>query len=329
MRVQDMKRHTLGRQVPKEACGFTLVELLVVIAIIGVLVALFLPAVQAAREAARRSQCLNNFKQVGVGTQTHHASHNHFPSGIETFTVGVPCSIPREHRAIKTGITGWGWATHILPYIEQNTLHDSILFNHPNAQMHRPMSNFVAAATRIDTYLCPSDVKGFELVGCCSGMSNGGSPAEDLAKTNMAGVADACDWTCDTNKAWARTDADGVMFQVSLLPISKITDGTSQTLMVGEVVGSLGTSNNFGFYWVTWDVLHTANGINLAAKIEPQRANNVDEGSFASFHPGGCHFVYCDGHVEFLSEDIDHLLLAQLTTRAGGFGHDPDYCLQR
>jgi prepilin-type processing-associated H-X9-DG protein len=107
------------------------------------------------------------------------------------------------------------------------------------------------------------------------------------------------------------------MFQTSKLPVSKITDGTSKTLMIGEVVGGL-QSNNFGFYWLTWNVLHTANGINLAAKIEPQRANSVDEGSFASFHPGGCHFLFCDGHAAFVSEDVSQDVLTALTTRAGG-----------
>ena len=295
--------------------GFTLVELLVVIAIIGILVALLLPAVQAAREAARRSQCLNNFKQAGIGLHNHHTARGRFPSGIENFTLGVPCSVPRKHPMLHSGTTGWSWGTFILPYIEEDTLYSQLIFK-PPAQMHVPKSNFVVGGTKVDIFLCPSDVKGFELVACCSGMSNG-SPQEDLAKTNMAGVADSRDWTCDPGKAWGRTDADGVMYQVSNLPMSKITDGTTQTLMVGEVVGSLGSSNNFGFYWVTWNVLHTANGINLASKFEPQRANSVDEGSFASFHPGGCHFVFCDGHASFVSEDIDSATLAALTTRAG------------
>jgi prepilin-type processing-associated H-X9-DG protein len=222
------------------------------------------------------------------------------------------------------GTTGWGWATWILPYIEQSSVYDQINFK-PPAQMHTPKQNFVAAASKIDIYLCPSDIKGFELIACCSGISNGGQPGEDLAKTNMAAVADSRDWTCDPDHTWPRVDADGAMFQNSYLSTAKITDGTSHTLQIGEVVGSLGASNNFGFYWVTWDALHTANGINLASRIEPQRVNDVDEGSFASFHPGGCHFLFCDGHASFLSEDIDKATLASLTTRAGDDPVNGDY----
>ena len=304
------------RTYAKQSLGFTLVELLVVIAIIGILVALLLPAIQSAREAARRSQCLNNYKQVGVGLHSYHSARGNFPSGLENFTVGVPCSVPSHHPSAAFGITGFGWATYILPYIEEDSLYGGMKFKHP-AQMHVPLSNFRAGGTRIDTYLCPSDQKGFELIGCCSGISNGSSPQEDLAKTNMAAVADSRDWTCDPSKSWGRVDADGVMYQASNLPIAKITDGSSKTFMVGEVVGSLGRTDHFGFYWATWNVLHTANGINLASKIEPQRPNSFDEGSFASFHPGGCHFVFADGHAAFVNEDIDKATLAALTTRAG------------
>jgi prepilin-type N-terminal cleavage/methylation domain-containing protein/prepilin-type processing-associated H-X9-DG protein len=314
-----LKPRLAARTIRRKPAGFTLVELLVVIAIIGILVALLLPAVQAAREAARRSQCINNFRQVGVGLHNYESANRHFPDGIENYTVGEPCSMPKKTTPWSiSGTTGWSWGTWILPYIEEGVTYSQINFKYP-AQMHVPAQNFKAGGTKVATFLCPSDRKGFELTRCCSGISNVGDPKspEDLAKTNMAGVADSRDWTCDAGKAWGRTDADGVMYQVSQTQVKQITDGTSHTLMVGEVVGSLGSTDNFGFYWVTWNVLHTANPINLASRIEPVIWNSVDEGSFASFHPGGCHFVYCDGHATFLSEDIDKVTLAALTTRAG------------
>lgn len=202
----------------------------------------------------------------------------------------------------------------MLPYLEENATYDSLDLK---GAIHQPVQNFRAGAKRVDAYLCPSDIKGWELISCCSAQTNGGKNEEDWSKTNMAGVADSRDWTCNTQKSYARRDADGVMFQVSNLPISKITDGSSHTLMVGEVVGSLGSVDNFGFYWVTWDILHTVNGVNLASRIEPIQANSVEEGSFASFHPGGCHFVFCDGHATFVGEDIDQVTLASITTRAG------------
>lgn len=312
--------HVIPHRRPRPASqhAFTLVELLVVIAIIGILVALLLPAVQAAREAARRSQCINNFKQVGVGMHTHHATKQYFPTGIDMITHTYPCTLPKSHPRLVPGVFGWGWGTFILPYIEENTVYDGIKFyNVANADIIRPLSNFRAGGARVGIFVCPSDKQGYEYISCCSSMWNGGGEPEDWGKTNMAGVADSRDWTCDENHSYPRVDADGVMFQTSKLPTSKITDGTSKTLMVGEVVGGI-TTANFGFYWLTWNVLHTANGINLAARIEPQRANSSEEGSFASWHPGGCHFLFCDGHASFISEDIAQSVLTALTTRAGG-----------
>src|SRR5262245_22887518 len=105
----------------KSVTGFTLVELLVVIAIIGILVAILLPAVQAARESARRSQCLNNFKQVGTAMHSHHAAFNRFPRGIDMWTTSEPCSMP-PGKILP--FIGFSWGTYILPYIEESNLYD-------------------------------------------------------------------------------------------------------------------------------------------------------------------------------------------------------------
>jgi prepilin-type N-terminal cleavage/methylation domain-containing protein len=312
--VTPSTRLSLRRPRSHSSRAFTLVELLVVIAIIGILVALLLPAIQAAREAARRSQCINNFKQAGLACHSYHDTKKHFPDGMGVWSKTYPCTVPAKHPKLAAGgWWGWGWGAYILPYIEENTVADSMDWKE---NFVSPKKNFVAGGTRVQSFLCPSDTKGYELIGCCSGMRNGGIEAEDFAKSNMAGVADSVNWTCDPANSWGRLDGDGVMYLLSETKIGDITDGTSKTLLIGEVVGSLGRSDNFGFYWVSWDVLHTANGVNLASKIEPQRANSVEEGSFASFHPGGCHFVFSDGHSVFINEDIDQVTLASLTTRA-------------
>src|SRR6185436_3076641 len=115
-------------QISPHRDGFTLVELLVVIAIIGILVALLLPAVQAAREAARRSQCANNFKQVGLASLNYESTKKIFPMGIEMWRTIHPCAWISDPRNDSGTYYGFGWGTFILPYIEQTALYDSFDF---------------------------------------------------------------------------------------------------------------------------------------------------------------------------------------------------------
>ena len=299
--------------------GFTLVELLVVIAVIGILVALLLPAVQAARESARRAQCLNNFKQIGVAMHAYHSARNHFPQGIDMWSTSAPCSIPPGK---SLSFIGWGWGTHILPYLEETSVFSMFDLTERSDNNYATGNSFKAGASKISTYLCPSDPKGFELVGCCSGVSNGGSEAEDLGKTNMAGIADSTSWQCvykeydNYPSGWARWDGNGVLFQHSSVNVAKITDGTSHTLMIGEVVGYEDV-DNAGYFWVTWDVLDVANGINLPLRVPPRSLFDESDAGFASHHPGGCHFLFCDGGAGLLSETIDQSVLSALATRNG------------
>lgn len=305
---------------PKSAVGFTLVELLVVIAIIGILVAILLPAVQAARESARRSHCLNNFKQVAVAMHTHHAAHNRFPRGIDMWTTSEPCSMP----AGKTRpFIGFSWGTYILPYVEENTLYERFDLEERSSNNYANGPNYAASATKIDHYLCPSDPQGFELVGCCSDNTNGSLESEDMGKTNMAGVADSENWQCtlsdypDYSSGWPDPKADGVLFQHSKVNTAKITDGTSHTLMVGEVIG-YEPGSHAGYWWSSWNVLDTSNGINLPLRIPPGGLFIPEETGFASYHVGGCHFVFSDGGATFMLESIDQKVLTSLTTRAAG-----------
>jgi prepilin-type N-terminal cleavage/methylation domain-containing protein len=294
--------------------GFTLVELLVVIAIIGVLVALLLPAVQAAREAARRAQCMNNFKQAGLALQNFHASQKKFPVGMNMWS-GFGCASPPQGPFTDT--YGWGWGTFILPYMEQDAVYDR--FDFKAAGGYGTSDNLRAGAQFIPSYLCPSDAQGPELMDCCSTI-----PGPDLAGTNLAGVADSEDWSCDGT--WPRPDpsrqinkrgANGILYQRSQTSAKDILDGTSNTLILGEVIG-VGPGTNQGYFWVTWDLQHTGNGINLPLNMDPKPSPwSVSENGFASYHPGGCNFVLASGTVRFLNESMDHAVLQGLSTRAG------------
>jgi prepilin-type N-terminal cleavage/methylation domain-containing protein/prepilin-type processing-associated H-X9-DG protein len=310
---------------PKSA--FTLVELLVVITIIGILIALLLPAVQAAREAARRMQCANNFRQVGLAMHNYHSAIGTFPPG----------QLAHGYDSCNPGVAsaGAGWGTHILPYLEQQAVYDQFDFrkSFTNTTANASgKSNFQVAATYIGAYLCPSDPQGGELCAFSGVGTNGSDPNEDFRQTNMAGVADPASWSCDSNGWWptAYPKVGGVMGEGQGARIADIYDGTSCTLMVSEVTGG-GRGSFGGATWGWSDALDTADGINsplnsLPGGLSPTLFNPSTVGP-SSYHPGGCNFLMADGSVQFLSENISSgerpagqtpSVLHALTTRNGG-----------
>lgn len=292
--------------------GFTLVELLVVITIIGILIALLLPAVQAAREAARRVQCANNFKQVGLALHNYHAVYGAFAPGMLMISEWTDPHL-------------YGWAAYILPYLEQSAVYEKIDFSFEYSYP----ANFEATFARIEAYLCPSDPQDGELLGLGSVHHQPGyADNEDCRQTNMSGVMDSEKEYRrypfeDSRRYPSLSEVDGV-FGAGVDPgleISAIYDGTSNTLMIGEITGG-GPGTHWGQPWITHNLASTRDGINgpysLPGGATGEAVRHVYGVGFSSYHPGGCHFTMADGSVHFLSENIAHDVLAALTTRAGG-----------
>jgi prepilin-type N-terminal cleavage/methylation domain-containing protein len=300
----------------RPASGFTLLELLIAIAIISVLIALLLPGMQSAREAARRTACANNFEQAADAMHNYHQAKRTFPPGVMVWAPPMPgapmaCSL----QPPPSSFTGFAWGAYLLPYVESGAIYQQIDFK----------KNFFDAANRsaigrkVSTYLCASDSQGGELVVCCGGgWTNGFSQLEQVAYTNMAGVADTVDVTCDGALPKHLSVADGVMAAYVGTRASKITDGLSKTLMLGEVTGA-GAGTYSGDFWASWDIKSTRDGINAPESVPGGgHWSTMLLSGFSSFHRGGCQFVLADGSVHFFSERIAPDVMAALTTRAGG-----------
>ncbi|MCA9195743.1 MAG: DUF1559 domain-containing protein [Planctomycetales bacterium] len=289
--------------------GFTLVELLVVIAIIGILVGLLLPAVQAAREAARRMQCSNNLKQIGLAMHNYASAHKKFPPGWLFFD---PRMSGRGDRANR--LPGWGWQTQILPFIEQGNLFSRISFD--GRGLWEAPNNQVINQT-FSLQLCPSSGDPTHIV-----LGPDTLPVQPgIAASNYLGVAGAFVQSAYYDQPEGRKN--GMMIEDKSMKFGDIIDGTSNTLLVGEVALS-GSGKNFdtdGFLWDPkwYGSLQTRGGLARADAPEsvvrsgefrmnpPMVASdNVKRNSFKSRHSGGAQFALADGSVHFLAETIDH-----------------------
>jgi len=289
----------MGRHDSRYRHGFTLVELLVVIAIIAILIAILLPAVQAAREAARRVQCMNNFKQIGIAAHNYHAADGKFPLGeLYVHWQFNPLGL-KEYYAK-------GWAVRILAYIEQRELSNLYGVENGILGVYGP-NQYDLGLNRIEQYLCPSDPQD-ELIGNL------------FYKMNVGGVVDSVySWKPGNGRGQCPLiHGDGMMLNVLPVRIRDVFDGTSNTLMIGELTGDEPGSHG-GHQWVHFILFSTAFGINGPGSIPGDGVfqRTLDD-TFSSYHPGGCHFLRADGSVHLESENIDQAILAALTTRAGG-----------
>jgi prepilin-type processing-associated H-X9-DG protein/prepilin-type N-terminal cleavage/methylation domain-containing protein len=306
------------RRARASSCSraFTLIELLVVIAILTVLIGLLLPAVQSAREAARRVQCGNNLKQIGLAMHNYHIATNTFPPGYVSNVQNNLINGP------ETG-PGWGWGAMILNELEQRSLYSSINFS---LAITDPGSRTVRT-TSLSVFLCPSNAfgSGPVVLHDLSGnvVVNDLAPGQYIAS---AGQLEVEEFAAQNN---------GVFYRNSRIRIQDITDGTGTTLMAGERsrnvadatwVGAIPAAfacNNPG--WKFQDC-ETANVLILAHTGPSSDENWVDVPNnkkagvddYWSLHPGGCNFLFCDGSVRFVKETINPNLFSALATRAGG-----------
>lgn len=289
------------------ARGFTLIELLVVIAIIAVLIALLLPAVQQAREAARRSQCKNNLKQIGLALHNYHDTYSVLPPGV----------VHKSGNQNVAALASYGWGTFILPYLEQATVFHAMQTNGVDLdQLLKNTANPTAQAIPKMTfgfYRCPSDT--------APDLNNrrewdvpyspffGNQPVY-LGTANYVGVSGSR-WSTPDDWIVNGRDPYGTFWGDSKVKFSDFTDGTSNTFVVGERDWRRGWAAN----WVG-QRNYTGTGIwgsrqNLAILdvkindpvLQPNGNPAVSRG-FSSEHTGGAHFLFGDGRVQFLSENI-------------------------
>jgi len=303
--------------------GFTLVELLVVIAIIGVLVALLLPAVQAAREAARRTQCLNNLKQIGLAFQLHADSQQIYPDGgLDMWSKRLPLEKRggggRDGTPKTAPLQGWGWAYQILPYIEQQSLWQT-------------QSDRIVMSTPIEAYFCPSR-RAPQVI----------EAAQDRnirAKLDYAGNA-GVDKTGENgrgNSLWAQlgNGLDGVIVRtpfdgrynnrsVSIEPGRHIEDGMSNTLLVAEKCMNIafatdGEHDDDDAGYVTgwdWDTVRWGHQQPSPDYLDPIRGQHVAlMGAFGSSHSGIFNASFCDGSIRSVTFDIDFEVFSFVSSR--------------
>lgn len=316
--------------LPNKNRAFTLVELLVVIAIIGILIAMLLPAVQAAREAARRMSCSNNLKQLAVGALNYEAQYATLP-------------INNDHTTTYLGLSaygnGMGWMVSMMPFMEMGGFYDQFFWQgyaQSGQGIFHPRNRELVRQS-IPAFTCSSDSYGVRVKPEPGTSGRGVFPYQSdpnvvMGVTNYAGVmgphnmGDVSMWGGryrDCHNADSRVECTGCFWRYSAtnpVALQAISDGTSNTIMMGEVLPEY---DDF-CYWALGNGSSKSTGAPINYRPEPNNpwGGWPDQTGFRSNHPGVCGFAWCDGHVSFINEDVDRDLYWDISTRNGGEAAD-------
>lgn len=304
--------------------GFTLVELLVVIAIIGALVGLLLPAVQSAREAARRTQSISNLKQIGLALHNYHDSRRSLPPGFRSTTTGSWSGTSND--AVPESGPGWSFFAFILPYLEESTLHSTIRFDLPITD---PL-NKAARETIVPVFIDPGDT-GARLID----ITNSGDPPSPDNTPTVITQAAVCSYAGSLGTlAYERQPFNGVFHRNSRISLAQISDGTSKTLGVGERMSRhtrsswVGVVPNQELVYAPESPRYnpaqlsfnfrpaiTAVLVHVASAVPSLQGS---PGGFIGPYSVGTQFLNMDGSCRLINGDTPHAVFQALCTRAGG-----------
>ncbi|QDT68738.1 Type II secretion system protein G precursor [Planctomycetes bacterium MalM25] len=349
--AEVLSRNILGREMhtarsPLSASrgqskGFTLVELLVVIAIIGILVALLLPAVQAAREAARRTQCSNQLRQLGIACQNYVDSNRVFPPANGKLS-------PQEEKRNARDSGNWSHLAFLTPYVELDAVRDIFDPNFAYDRQTQEVRDFIDT-TPIEEFKCPSYARTQPII---TGDFGSGGEFEDLGTAthypailgantdaypdtdipNYCGRGNRIDETSPYemlegtgagrchNGGEGKVATNGVITFEGKVGFRKITDGSSHTAIMAEYAFGDPSEQRIRGWWIgaatTW--FYNSHNLTYPINSNPQPGPLRNDVGFGSEHPGGCHFALADGSVRFINEDVELRTLYAYASRSGG-----------